>query len=178
MAAEAPANDQEYLLKLIKLIAEQYDLEKILDAATTFRDWPVISNDEKRDIERQSSKQSRLDYLMTLITETGRAAQFANFILRYNSPIQAAALAVLSRPTVNVARSNSEMRPAEVSTSSQMRSHCRPEKIMQQPTGDSQSVQKSSATATRSSSPMDLDTTESPEASSMDTDSKVYMITV
>jgi hypothetical protein len=173
MAAEAPANDREYLLKLIKLVAEQYDLDKLLDAATTFRDWPVISNDEKRDIERQSSKQNRLDYLMTLITEPGRAARFANFILRYNSPIQAAALAVVSRPTVNVASSEMRLTEFEVSSSSQMRSHYRPEKIMQQPTGDNQSVQKSSATTTRSSSPMDLDTTESPEASSMDTDLKV-----
>jgi hypothetical protein len=171
MATEAPTDDREYLLKLMKLV-ERYDFEKLLDAATAFCDWTVISGDEKKDIESQSSKQSRLDrLLMILIAETGRAARFANFILRYNSPIQAAALAVVNSVS-DVA--GSETRPtaaagaAPTSTSSQMR-YYRPE--MQQPADDIDSQdQKSSATAT--GSPMD---TESPEACSMDTDSKVSL---
>ena len=161
MAAKAPANDREHLLKLINLVEEQHDLDKLLDAATNFSDWTVLSNDEKREIQRHSCKQRRLSRLVTFIIENRRAARFANFILRYNAPIQAAALAILNRPTVNVA--SSEMRPtvaAPISTS--------PEKIFQQPAGE-----KSSATAT--SSPMELDTTESPGAcsDSMDTDLKV-----
>ena len=169
MGTEAPANDREYLLKLMKLV-ERYDFEKLLDAATAFRDWTVLSGDEKREIESQVCKQGRLDRLMTLIAETGRETRFANFILRYNSSIQAAALAVVNRPMINIA--SSEMRPtgaAPISTVTS--SQIRPEKILQQPAGGSQ---KLNATAT--GSPMDLDTTESPEACSMDTDLKVWIV--
>ena len=100
---------------------------------------------------------------MTFIIENGRAARFANFILRYNEPIQAAALALVSRPTVSVA--SSEMRPTGAAPS--------PEKILPRPA--SGGSQKSSATTT--SSPMELDTTESPGAcsDSMDTDFKVRL---
>ena len=50
MAAKAPANDREHLLKLINLVEEQHDLDKLLDAATNFSDWTVLSNDEKKEI--------------------------------------------------------------------------------------------------------------------------------
>ena len=170
MAAEAPANDREYpseyLLKLMKLV-ERYDFEKLLDAATAFHDWTVISNDEKREIESQICNQSRLDRLMTLIAETGRETRFANFILRYNSSIQDAALAIMNanRPMVNMRPTGAT--PISTVTSSQIR----PEKTLQQPAGGSQ---KSNATAT--GSPMELDTTESPEPCSMDTNSKVWIV--
>ena len=172
MAAEAPANNREYLLRLMKLV-ERYDFEKLLDAATAFHDWTVISDDEKREIESQNCNQSRLDRLMTLIAETGRETRFANFILRYNSSIQDAALAIMNsnRPMINIA--GSEMRPtgAAAPISTVTSSQIRPEKTLQQPAGGSQ---KSNATAT--GSPMELDTTESPEPCSMDTNSKVWIV--
>ena len=162
MAAKAPAN--EYVQNLLQLI-KRYDLDELLDAATTFQDWLVITHDEKREIKSQGSKQRSWDRLMTLVAEKGRAALFANFILRYNSTIQAAALAVVN--TVNVA---SEMRPkAAAGLYSQMHGY-RSDKVLHQPATEGGS-QKSSASAT--GSPMDLDTTESPGACSMDTESKV-----
>ena len=181
MAAKAPAA----LLKLVEPLKRQcdlMDLNKLLDAATTFPDWTVISNDEKREIESQSSKQGKLDRLMTLIAENGRVTQFANFIYRYSSPIPAAALAVMNTASA------SEMRPKEAPRINQLHSLCRPEKTLQQPNDSTSSsaggIQKSSANASTgaaghgTSSPMEIDTTESPEASSMDTDSnsKVWLI--
>ena len=150
MAAKAPAN--EYLEKLIQLI-KRYDLDELLDAATTFRDWTVISNDEKRDIKSQSCKQRRLDRLMTLITENGREAAFANFIVRYNLTIQNAALAVVSTAKPNVTSTTMGLKAA----SSQLQ--------ILQPDDGSQKL---------SASPMEIDTTACPEATSMDIGSKVW----
>lgn len=164
MAAKAPAN--EHVLKLFQLTM-QYDIDKLLDAAATFQDWLVITNDEKRVIKHQSNK---LDGLMTLITENGRAAQFANFILRYNSAIQDTAIAVM-----NTVGATTYTRPKAGSSAGQVlyADQNRPDsQILQQPDA---SLKSSASGSTSSPDCMDVDTTDSqPEASSMDIGSKVW----
>ena len=164
MAAKTPEN--EHVQKLLEL-TKRYDIDELLDAAATFQDWLVITNEEKRVIKHQSNK---LDRLMTLITESGRVARFANFILRYNSDIQVTALAV-----VNTVGATTHMRPkAESSASQVLCADYRnpPEQVLQQPYGSL----KSTASSTGSPDPMDVDSTDSQEASSMETGSKVWAI--
>ena len=169
MAAIDSAPASEHVQTLLQSI-KRYDIGELLDAAATFQDWLVISNDEKKEIEKQSSKQESLDRLIALVTENGRITQFANFILRFNSPIQDAALAVTCSMTV---------KPKVVNAYSQIHNDCnRLEKTstLQQHAADSQSSRKSSdtnLTARASTSPMEVDTTDSLESCSMDIGSKV-----
>jgi hypothetical protein len=100
MAAHAkpvPAN-LEHLPRLFQLI-QRYDIDDFLVAAThmTLQDSPMISSDEKRDIEKQGgSRREKLDRLITLVTKSAeRMTRFAVFIKWYTSPIQEAADAVL-----------------------------------------------------------------------------------
>lgn len=95
MATKVPAN--EHTQKLLQLI-KRYDVDELLDAATTFQYWPVISNDEKTEIQKQSgsSKQQKFDSLITLVTKKAeRMTRFAMFIQCYTSPIQEAALSAV-----------------------------------------------------------------------------------
>ena len=89
--ASSPAID-----KLFQFV-ERYDLEELLEAASSSEHWKVISVEEKKHIESQGSKQKRREHLASLIAADGkRVSTFANFILRYNRAVQDAALAVLS----------------------------------------------------------------------------------
>ena len=99
MAAKlVPASRGERMSKLFQSI-QRYDIDDLLAAAThtTLQDWPVMSRDEKRDIEKQGgSKREKCNRLISLVTKsTDRMTRFAKFIKWYTSPIQEAMDAVL-----------------------------------------------------------------------------------
>ena len=95
MAAQVPTSQHVADLPELFQYIQRYDIDELLVAATrtTLQGWPVISIDEKSDIEKRGGgRKQKLDYLTTLITEsTERMARFALFIKWYTSPIQEAA---------------------------------------------------------------------------------------
>ena len=99
MAAKlVPASRGERMSKLFQQI-QRYDIDDLLAAAThtTLQGWPVMSRDEKRDIEKLGgSKREKFDRLFSLVTKSAdRMTRFAKFIKWYTSPIQEAVDAVL-----------------------------------------------------------------------------------
>ena len=99
MAAKlVPTSRGERMSKLFQQI-QRYDIDDLLAAAThtTLHGWPVMSRDEKRDIEKQGgSKREKFDRLFSLVTKSAdRMTRFAKFIKWYTSPIQEAVDAVL-----------------------------------------------------------------------------------
>ena len=90
MAAKlVPASRGERMSKLFQQI-QRYDIDDLLAQAaathTTLQGWPVISRDEKRDIEKQGgSKREKIDRLISLVTKSAdRMTRFAKFIKWYS----------------------------------------------------------------------------------------------
>lgn len=135
---------------------KRYDIEELLKAASASEDWKVISEEERKNIESQGSKQQKCERLESLIAnDVRRVVNFANFILRYNSPVQDAALAVIS--------AGSKIEPRHEESTKSPR-HCKSNVEQQCISQDGQlSGQKSSVAST---SPMEVDSysTEVPSA--------------
>ena len=90
-----PTVNKLHELELFRSI-KRYDIDDLIEAASVSEDWYVISKEEKIEIKSQNSKRDSMrEHFKKLIIENGRVTQLANFILRYNSPAQNAALAVL-----------------------------------------------------------------------------------
>ena len=144
----ATSDQVHQLLQFVK----RYDIEKLVEAASASEDWMVISEEDRKNIESQGSKQIRCKRFASLIAaDVRRVVNFANFILRYNSSVQDAALSVIN------AGSKIEPRHEE---STKFTRHCKSSLEQQCISQDGQSTQKASA------SPMEVDSPYSPEMQS------------
>ena len=109
--------------KLFRLI-QRYDIDELLVAATrrTPQGWPVISNDEKRGIEKLGgSRKQKLDRLITLVAKSAeRMTRFAVFIKWYTSSIEEAADDVLGYQDSPGAVATQSMKKPETVTNSRV----------------------------------------------------------
>lgn len=148
MANSEGLSTSEYHGELYQAI-DRYDIEKLIDAASV-SDWRVISKEEKREVEKKSSKQRMCEHFIKLLVERGRVKQFAGFILQYNSLIQNAALALLAKVSSGAGTADSRK---EASCSSTISPPCSEKSYTFR-----EERRKSSSSSTSCMSPMEIET--------------------